>query len=42
VSRGMIPPEKLGDKSRDEVTPTENLVPGAPDISGEIDPNVSI
>jgi hypothetical protein len=34
VSRGMIPPEKLGDKDRDEISPTENLVPGAPDLSG--------
>ncbi|MFN8018802.1 MAG: MMPL family transporter [Acidimicrobiales bacterium] len=33
VSKGMIPPEKLGNKERDEITPTENLVPGAPDLS---------
>ena len=42
VSKGMIPPEKLGNKSRDEVTPTENLVPGAPDLSPDINPDVSI
>lgn len=33
VSRGMIPPEKLGNKERDEASPTTNLVPGAPDLS---------
>jgi hydrophobe/amphiphile efflux-3 (HAE3) family protein len=33
VSKGMIPPEKLGNKERDEASPTENLVPGAPDLS---------
>jgi hydrophobe/amphiphile efflux-3 (HAE3) family protein len=33
VSKGMIPPEKLGNKERDEATPTANLVPGAPDLS---------
>ena len=34
VSKGMIAPAKLGNKGRDEATPTENLVPGAPDLSG--------
>ncbi|MCB1039034.1 MAG: MMPL family transporter [Acidimicrobiales bacterium] len=41
VSKGMVPPEKLGDKSRYEATVTENLVPGAPDISG-LNPDVPI
>jgi predicted RND superfamily exporter protein len=33
VSRGMIPPEKLGNKERDEATPTPSMVPGAPDLN---------
>ncbi|MCB0963184.1 MAG: hypothetical protein KDA98_07775, partial [Acidimicrobiales bacterium] len=31
VSKGMVDPELLGNKERDEATPTENLVPGTPD-----------
>lgn len=31
VSKGMIDPEKLGDKSRDEATPTPNLTDAFPD-----------
>lgn len=31
VSKGMIPPEKLGDKSRDEATATPNLTDAFPD-----------
>lgn len=38
VSKGMIDPEKLGNKDRDEANPTENLVPGAPDLSTDPSP----
>lgn len=33
VTKGLIDPERLGNKTRDEMTPTENLVEGAPDLS---------
>jgi predicted RND superfamily exporter protein len=32
VSKGMIAKEKLGNKDRDEEHPSENLVPGSPDL----------
>lgn len=35
VTKGMVDPSLLGDKDRDEMSPTENLVPGAPDLSHE-------
>jgi hydrophobe/amphiphile efflux-3 (HAE3) family protein len=37
VSRGMIPIEELGNKERDEVTPTPSMVPGAPDLNPDDD-----
>jgi hypothetical protein len=38
VSKGMIDPEKLGNKDRDEASDSENLVEGAPDLSGGTTP----